>query len=202
MGSLRGGIVLLDPVTSAIQRTIVLQYNPDTLSRSFQIQPAEGDHIETLRLKGPAIETIKLEAEMDAADQDTPSSMGIYAQLAALETIASPTTAQISQAANLAASGILEIMPATSPLALFIWSRQRVLPVKITELSVTEEAFDGLLNPIRAKISIGMKVLSSNDLEPGTRGYSLFMLYQQQKERLAASNGRSPLSVFGITGLP
>jgi hypothetical protein len=202
MPSLRGGIVLLDPTTSAIQRTIVLQYNPDTLSRTFQIQPAEGDHIETLRLKGPAAETIKVEAELDASDQDTPSDSGIYPQLAALETIASPTTVSMAQAAQLAQSGVLEIMPAISPLMLFIWSRNRVLPVKLTELSVTEEAFDGLLNPIRAKLTLSMKVLSSNDLEPGTRGYSLFMIYQQQKERLAATNGNMPLTVFGITGLP
>jgi hypothetical protein len=202
MASLRGGLVLLDPVTSAIQRTIVMQYNPDTLSRSYQIQPAEGDHLETMRLKGPAVETIKLEAELDAADQENPSANGIYPQLAALEIIASPSTASIAQAAQLAQSGVLEIMPSISPLTLFIWSRNRVLPVKITELSITEEAFDGLLNPIRAKLTLSMKVLSSNDLEPGDRGYSLFMIYQQQKERFAAANGNTPLPVFGITGLP
>lgn len=35
---LKGGIVLIDPVTSAVRRIIALQYNPDTLSRTLQVQ--------------------------------------------------------------------------------------------------------------------------------------------------------------------
>src|ERR1017187_5951068 len=69
---LRGGIVVLDPVTSAVLRVINLQYNPDTLTRSLQIKGVggeTGDRIEALRLKGPPVETIKVEAEIDATDQ-------------------------------------------------------------------------------------------------------------------------------------
>ena len=69
---LKGGIVLIDPDTSAVQRIIVLQYNPDTLTRTLQVKGvgAEGgDRSEALRLKGPPVETIKLEAEIDATDQ-------------------------------------------------------------------------------------------------------------------------------------
>ena len=56
---LKGGIVVLDPQTSAVLRIIPLQYNPDTLSRSFQIKGVGtegGDRIEALRLKGPPVE--------------------------------------------------------------------------------------------------------------------------------------------------
>ncbi len=69
---LKGGIVLLDPTTAAVQRIITLQYNPDTLTRSLQIQAAETgtkDRSEALRLKGPPIETFKFDAEIDATDQ-------------------------------------------------------------------------------------------------------------------------------------
>src|SRR5206468_8409862 len=68
----RGGLVLLDPDTGALLRTIALQYNPDLLTRTLQVQGAgaqQGDRLEALRLKGPPAETIKLEAELDAADQ-------------------------------------------------------------------------------------------------------------------------------------
>ena len=69
---LKGGIVLVDPDTGAVQRVIALQYNPDTLTRTLQVQGvgAEGgDRAEALRLKGPPVETIKLDAEIDATDQ-------------------------------------------------------------------------------------------------------------------------------------
>ena len=207
---LRGGIVLLDPVTSAVQRVIVLQYNPDTMSRTFTVQAAaaEGDRLEALRLKGPPNEQIKVDAEVDAADQmESPGShadtlrYGVYPQLSALETILYPPSSQLQNAANLAGTGVLEILPATMPLTLFIWSRSRVMPVRLTEMSVTEEAFDPSLNPLRAKVTLGMRVLTVNDLEYGSKGSSLFLVYQRQKERLAAKLASRDLSPFGITGL-
>ena len=57
---LRGGLVLIDNETAAVLRIIALQYNPDTLSRSFQIKGVSaesGDHLEALRLKGPPVST-------------------------------------------------------------------------------------------------------------------------------------------------
>ena len=171
---LKGGIVLLDADTSVVQRIIVLQYNPDSLSRSLQpqvIAGESGDRLEALRLKGPPIETIKLEAEIDATDQlevpnrnPTAVRLGIYPQLAALETIIYPRSQDIQANQNLAAIGTLEIAPTEAPLTLFIWSRNRILPVRLTEFSITEEAFDPTLNPIRAKVSLGMRVLTINDL--------------------------------------
>ena len=68
----KGGLVLLDPSNGSVRRVIALQYNPDTISRTLQIQGAggeSGDRMEVLRLKGPPIETIKIEAEIDATDQ-------------------------------------------------------------------------------------------------------------------------------------
>ena len=69
----KGGIVTMDPDTSAVQSIIALQYNPDSLTRSLQIQAMpggqDGVRVDALRLRGPAIETIKLEAELDATDQ-------------------------------------------------------------------------------------------------------------------------------------
>lgn len=208
---LRGGIVLVDPGSGAVQRLIVLQYNPDTLSRTLQIKgmPAEGDRSEALRLTGPPVETIKLEAEIDATDQlefpdlnPIAAQLGIHPQLAALETIIYPTSSQIQANNSLAQAGTLEIVPMEAPLALFVWSKSRILPVRLTDFSITEEAFDPSLNPIRAKVSLGMRVLSVNDLPFDHKGTSLFMAYQQQKERLAAMNQGGTLSSFGLTGIP
>lgn len=207
---LKGGLVLVDPDTGAVQRIIVLQYNPDTLTRSLQPQGVTGetaDRSEALRLKGPPIETIKLDAEIDATDQletadAQATTLGIHPQLAALELIVYPTSDQLQANNTLAQNGTLEIAPMLAPLTLFIWSKNRIVPVRLTDFSITEEAFDAALNPIRAKVSLGMRVLSVNDLGFTAQGGSLFMAYQQQKERLAAQSAGGTLSVLGIGGLP
>lgn len=208
---LKSGIVLIDAGTSAVQRVIVLQYSPDTISRTFQMQGVgseSGDRSEALRLKGAPVETVKLEAEIDATDQlefpdqnRAATQFGIFPQLAALETLIYPTSAQLNNSNSLAQAGTLEIVPMETPLALFVWSKTRILPVRVTELSVTEEAFDPNLNPIRAKVSLGLRVLSVNDLGFDHKGGGLFMNYLQQKENFVGMNG-GILSSLGITGIP
>ncbi|HEY7126522.1 MAG TPA: hypothetical protein VH540_21470 [Ktedonobacterales bacterium] len=208
---LKGGVVLIDPGSAAVQRIIILQYNPDTLTRTLQVQAVgqeNADRSEALRVKGPPVETIKLEAEIDATDQlELPdqnpnvTQFGIAPQLAALETIVYPTSQQLQSNNSLAQAGTLEIIPMETPLALFVWSKTRILPVRLTECSITEEAFDPTLNPIRAKVNLGMRVLSINDLPFDHKGSSLFMGYLQQKERLARLN-QGGLSALGIGGLP
>ncbi len=209
---LKGGIVLIDAGTSAVLRVIALQYNPESLTRSLQVQAVSadgGDRSEVLRLKGPPVETLKLEAEIDATDQlefpeqnSVTTQSGIFAQLAALETIVYPTSGQLRANDVLAQIGTLEIVPMETPLALFVWSKSRIVPVRVTEFSITEEAFDSALNPIRAKVSLGLRVLSVNDVPSGHKAASLFMTYLQQKERLAGAAAGQPLSAFGITGVP
>jgi len=193
--TLKAGLVLLDPITSNVSRVIVMQYNPDTLSRTLQVQGTggdSGDRSEVLRLKGPAVETLKLDAEIDATDQlevAKPGAVvlqsGIFPQLAALETILYPTTTQLLSNHALAASGVLEIIPMEQPLVLFVWSASRIVPVRITDFSITEEAFDTQLNPIRAKVSLGMRVLSVSDLGFDHRGSSIYLAYQRVKETFA-----------------
>jgi len=207
----RSGIVVADSQTLAIQRIISLQYNPDSLSRSLQVRgtTAEaGDRLDALRLTGPPVETIKLDAEMDLTDQrevlDPQSDElkhGLYPALAALETLIYPSSAQIQSDNTLAQGGTIEVAPMEAPLALFVWSASRILPIRITELSITEEAFDRNLNPIRAKVSLGMRVLSVNDLNFDHKGNSIFLAHLQQKETLAGKIGPVSLSALGITSI-
>jgi hypothetical protein len=209
---IKGGIVLIDPDTSLVQRIIALQYNPDTLTRTLQVQGAgaqAGDRSEALRLRGPAVETIKCDVEIDATDQlefpdknSTAVEVGLLAQLAALETIIYPTSNQLLSTNTLAQSGTLEIAPMEAPLTLFVWSKSRVLPVRLTDFSVTEEAFDPALNPIRAKVSLGMHVLTVDDVGFNHKGGSMFMIYLQQKEQLAKRSQAGALSTLGIGSIP
>jgi len=208
---LKGGIVLIDAESARVLRIISLQYNPDSLSRSFQVQGAGGEggnRSEALRFKGPAIETYKLEAEIDAADQlEFPGQNrvvvenGINPQLALLESLVYPTSQQLLDRNSLAKSGVLEIAPMEAPLSLFVWSKNRIVPVRVTDFSITEEAFDPNLNPIRAKVSIGLRVLSIDDLGFQHKGGSLFMSYLQTKERLAAKAQAGNFGSLGIGGI-
>jgi len=209
----KGGIVTLDPDTSVVQSVIALQYNPDSLSRTLQIQstPAgqDGARSDALRLRGPAIETIKVEAELDATDQlEFPSQFplavkyGLHPQLAQLEMLINPTVETLLADDALANSGALEIIPLEQPLTLFVWSASRVIPVRLTEFSVTEEAFDPQLNPIRAKVSMGLRVLSVDDLGFQHPGGRLFMSYLTRKETLASQAASAALTVLGLGGLP
>jgi hypothetical protein len=205
---LKGGIILLDPDTAAVRRVVALQYNPDTLTRTLQPKNMEGGGFaETLRLKGPPVESYKLDAELDATDQlehadPQTGAIGIHAQLAALETAVYPTSAQLIDTNRLARSGTLEIAPIIGPLTLFVWSKHRVVPVRITDLSVTEESFDPSLNPLRAKVSLSMRVLSVDDLGFDTKGGSLYLAYQQQKEQFATRSGGVDLSLLGLSAIP
>ena len=207
---LKGGIVLLNPDTGQPVQIIVLQYNPDTLTRTLQVQgigPEPGDRLEALRLKAPPLETIKLDAEIDATDQmekadPTTTQLGIYPQLAALETIVYPSSRQLQANDSQSQMGTLEIAPMEAPLALFVWSQVRVLPVRVTDFSITEEAFDPDLNPIRAKVSLGMRVLTVNDLGFAHKGGNLFMTYLQQKEQLVAKSPKGTLGALGLKGIP
>jgi hypothetical protein len=208
---LRGGLVLVDPVSGAVVRVIALQYNPDTLSRTLQPKAVTDtqDRSQALRLTGTPVETIKLEAEIDATDQlefpdqnPDAAQLGIAPQIAALETLLYPTSGQLLSNDAMQSSGTLEITPAETPLALFVWSKERVVPVRLTDFSVTEEAFDPRLNPLRAKVSLSLRVLSVDDLGFAHKGGALYMVYQQNKERLAQRATGGTLALLGLTGIP
>jgi hypothetical protein len=209
----KGGIVTMDPDTSIVKSVIALQYNPDSLSRTLQIQSlpggSDGVRVDVLRLRGPAVETIKVEAELDATDQlEFPSQFpvvvqyGLHPQLAQLEMLINPTVETLLADDSMANSGTLEIIPLEQPLTLFVWSKSRVVPVRLTEFSITEEAFDTSLNPIRAKVSLGMRVLTVDDLGFEHPGGRIFMSYLTNKEALASQATTVALTVLGLTGLP
>lgn len=209
---LKGGIVLMDAGSGAIRRVIALQYNPETLRRSLAVQGAGGEtgnRADALRLVGPPVETINLEAVIDATDElehpeqnRATAEFGIQPQLAALEIIVYPSSEQLTAANQQAQAGTLEIAPMEAPLAIFVWSKARIAPVRLTEFSITEEFFDPQLNPIRAKVSLGMRVLNVNDLGFNHRGGNLFMVYQRQKESLAAMSRAGSFGALGIGGIP
>ncbi|MGO9237004.1 MAG: hypothetical protein ACLP4V_24130 [Methylocella sp.] len=188
----KGAILSLDPTTGVPVSSIMLQYNPETITRSLKPQSIgdEPDRTEILRLKGPPIETVKCDVEIDATDQlaasdPTTMNLGIQPQLSALELLVYPSSLVLVANEVLSLLGTVEILPMESALTVFAWSTNRITPVRITDLEITEEAFDPRLNPIRAKVSLGMRVLSVNDVGFLTPAGALYLIYQTQKEAMA-----------------
>jgi hypothetical protein len=196
---LKGAIVGLD-IFNPLASIVVFQYNPETISRSLEPQFADqgGDRTEALRLKGPPVETIDAELVIDAIDQLEKNqglgpSQGVHPQIAALEMLVYPKSALTIANTVLLALGTMEVIPPVGPLTLFIYGVKRVLPVKITRLSFTEEAHDPSLNPIRVRAQVGMRVLSTADLSITHPGYALFLAHQVVKEALAVAGSLANL---------
>jgi hypothetical protein len=186
--TLRGAIVSFR-LPSTMPSVITFQYNPATLSRTLEVRTAGGGEAageEAFRIAGAPSETIKLEIELDGADShvDDPSG-GVQRQLAALEVLIAPPSEMVIANTILAQLGTIELIPPQSPFTLFVFGSQRILPVRIAELSVTEEEFEPGLRPIRAKVSLGLKVLSYSDLPFTHPGYQLSLAHQIAKEALA-----------------
>ncbi|MFH7026539.1 MAG: hypothetical protein ACHBN1_14295 [Heteroscytonema crispum UTEX LB 1556] len=203
----KGAIVAIDTSSPLIVSTIAFQYNPETMTRTLQAQTIGnegGAKTEALRLQGAPVETIKLDVEIDATDQLEKANaiaigFGIYPQLSALETLVYPKSTQVIANMLLANLGTVEIIPTEAPMTLLVWGAKRVLPVRLTDFSITEEAYDTSLNPIRAKVSLSLRVLSYNDLPWNKLGSGLFLANQIQKELMGVVGGMiNPAAVTGI----
>lgn len=194
---LKGGLVALDPA-NPLASVIIFQYNPETLTRTLTPQTAGGQGGAGApgappRLAGPPQETIRLEAVIDATDQlekgQPPATVvGIYPQLAALEMMLYPKAARVLANEVLLQAGMIEVVPPEAPLTVLVWNPARVLPVRVAWFSISEEMFDPALNPIRAKVTLEVRVLNYRDLGLLSPGGALFMAHQVVKEVAATLN--------------
>ena len=101
----------------------------------------------------------------------------------------------------LAAAGVIEVVAPEAPLTLLVWGPKRVLPVRMNGFTITEEAFDPNLNPIRAKVSLDLMVLNYHDLGLVSVGGALFMAHQIAKETMAKLDQPAGLAAAGATTL-
>jgi hypothetical protein len=190
---------------TAASRVIAFQFNPEQLRRQLAHRtnppPKEsgntGSAVEdVLRVTGPPVETIALTIVLDASDQlEMPASNsavaenGLHPALATLELLMYPPSLAAKKIQEQAAKGAVQVGEADVPLVLLIWGKSRVVPVKLTSFSVTEEQYDTQLNPIAAKVELGMQVLTYVEFPKQSVGREAFITYQQRKESLSALDG-------------
>ena len=207
---LKGGFVVMDAEGRQVQRVHPFQYNPDSLSRTLASQATNtpgGDNLEGLRLTGPPVETLSFDIEFDATDaleypDDNEAAVehGVGPELAALESFITPLSDRISDNDALADRGVIEIFPEAADMLLLVLGPSRIVPVRVTSFSITEEAFDHRLNPIRAKASLSFQVLSTNDLAMSGKGAELFLAHLKRRENLVSELGGS-LSALGLEAI-
>ena len=197
----KGAIIGIDPF-NPVASVVIFQYNPESLSRTLKAQASgrEGARTEALRLTGPPEETITLDVEIDATDQleasdSLATDMGIYPQLSSLEMLLYPKSTLVIANTVALALGTIEIIPVEGPMTLFVWGRKRILPVRLENFGITEEAHDTNLNPIRAKVSLAMRVLTYSDLPPTHPGYGIYLAHQVVKEAMAVVGSAGSVGV-------
>ncbi|MGD9091220.1 MAG: hypothetical protein PVF74_00120 [Anaerolineales bacterium] len=180
----KGAIEILDPRTSKTT-TIAFQYNPESMSRD--VTPAQLEREEAgPQFKGAPKETFKLSVIIDA-DGLSAKLDGILPELATLETLIYPQSKDVKKTADQQKKGNVEVVTGyDAPLILFAWGPKRVVPVTITSLKIEEEAFNRLLNPIRAKVTLGLEALNYDQVHQKEKAHQLFLTYQKNKEELAS----------------
>lgn len=185
---LKGALVSLSSVVP-IPSLIRFQYNPSELTRkvtpSFYPTGAKGaTRVEPARFGGAPTETIDLKARLDATDGMESGSvisttMGIRPQLAALELFAYPSLVAVAKDIKLYSEGTVGAVPTPAARTLLIFGMTRIVPIRITGISVTEQMFDSNLNPIRAEVSLSMEVISYSQVTDPKEPLSVaFLAYQ------------------------
>lgn len=204
---LKGGIVLLDAETGTVLRTLPLLINPTQISRNYEIKSVsqEEGRATPLRLTGPAIETISLEAKLEVSDalargDGMAIEEGVRPYLAALQLLITPSSQSLVANDLLQQSGALEIVPMNQPLALFVWGAGNIVPARVTALSFVEDLFNSRLFPLSATVNLTLRVLSVDDLPFASRGGALYLTYLRGIEASAARVPDGRASALGIEG--
>jgi hypothetical protein len=199
---LKGALVVFEAPGPVPTNIIIFQYNPETMTRRIEQvgggqRAGVGGAVNLWRNAGdtdnvlPPTESFQLSIELDASDQlevSDPEAMvlGLQPALAALELLLYPPSTMQILGKVLALVGSAFVIPPAVPLVLFVWGPTRVVPVRVTEMSITEQAFDQLLNPTQARVELGLRSLTVTELQQAGAPFGLLELVRQiAKEGMA-----------------
>lgn len=188
---LKAALAIVDPDSGTISQVIPFQFNPTRMKRELiarDIDP-EGDPNLLVRLAGPPLQTLSFEAFLDATDaledgNGPELEHGLAPRLAALEGLITPSLSALLEADALADEGALELLPAEAALTLLVWNANRIQAVRVNKLAIEEELFDQNLNPLRARVTLSVTVLTTDDLGVATKGGGVYLNALANQERL------------------
>lgn len=235
---LKGALISFMPTfIGATPNVVVFQINPESITHTWNVMAPTGAGAKSggdpLAVNGYPGETFAFTLVMDSndliADGDTnpvgaaiATVSGLYSQLAALEMLQYPADSSSSlvgsvsasiSAAGASVSGSASSTPQTVPrlqvpTVLFVWGPERIVPVRVTALTINEKLYDGLLNPSHAEAQITLKVLTPDDVrdvpEPMKTIATVAYEYTQGlRQGFALANlGNAAASILGMLPTP
>ena len=232
---LKGAFVkLAEEFVGPVPNVVVFQYNPEKMTRSLAGLKTAGTGEDALSKSSNPLaqpfdprETFDLALELDATDAleeplTHPVAMvaGVADRIAAIEMLLYPPSekgviAQVSKKVASFVGGSGDVLPRVAvPVVLFIWGPGRVLPVRLTDFKVEEQAFSTTLYPIRATVTVSLKVVTRADFADLKReltaseefAMKAYEFTRNQKEALALANALNTLEsvpgqIEGLIGL-
>lgn len=186
----KGAFLALDAYLRVCHdRVFVFQYNPTTLTRTIahperSADPSDQTPEDARHGEHAPIETITLQLDLDATDRlERPDHQrptvehGLHPALATLESMMQPTIPEGDHA---------------RPILLFRWGPHRSIPVQVSRLDITEDAFDPQLNPIRATVTVHLQVLQKPPRPGAGSEHPLWKNHRRRKAALARLYRQSP----------
>ncbi|WNG35773.1 hypothetical protein F0U61_20420 [Archangium violaceum] len=191
---MKGALVEFMPtVLVPLPNVIIFQFNPETIRHVWTQPEAAGDaqsqNHNPLAVRGMPGESFSFTLVMDANDQiaegnPIAKATGIASRLAALEMLMYPTGAagggllgSVSASVSVSAGGVgaslggsaasaatRQVPQSEVPTVLFVWGPGRIVPVRVTGLSIEEKLYDELLNPTHAEAQLELRVLTPEEL--------------------------------------
>ena len=186
---MRGALIQFMPTFLVpLPNVIIFQYNPESITHSWTQPQSAATRGNPLAVRGMPGESFSMQIAVDAGDmiadgspvaQGIATVSGIYSRLAALEMLLFPTNSaadsllgSVSAAAGAAGAALgggsaaadPTVPRSQVPVVLFVWGPGRIVPVRVTTLTITEKLYDGLLNPTHADATLGLTVLTPEEL--------------------------------------
>ena len=188
---LRGALIeFTETFPLPIPNVIIFQYNPESMTHSWTPATTNpgtpGATSNPLAITGDPQESFSFTLAMDATDMIADGDAvetglatvsGVYTRLASLEMLLFPTAppgggliGSVSSALGITGSPssdpTRQVPAAQLPTVLFVWGPGRIVPVRVTTLTVTEKLYDSaLLNPTHVEAQIGLRVLTQQELQ-------------------------------------
>ncbi len=193
-----------------IPNVVIFQFNPETIMRTISIPPRAVDATqrETSQAGEPAYERFTVTTTFSAADQLNSSNplailYGVGPQLAALQAMVYPIATPgglIGAAIGAVVDAVGSLLgsqgpPPTQPIPrqqtpriLFIWGTTRIIPVIIESLTITEQIYDAILNPIEAQVEIGLAAITPDACANDTVGQGALAYTKMMQDTMASLN--------------